>query len=190
MYLKGIGIEKDLKKGFQIYSKVTDEGSHMTLNYMAYCCENGFGVEKHRIGIATVETKRFQCLIKSTLLETLIQCLMSGISITMVLTWNVKLIGKNVYKATFKTSQRTVALKCVYLNDRFKLDNLINEFEKIKRHRKLEIYDGIPTNEGSPRQYLKTYFQKMDWNEKLNLSKQIANVGCLSILMISLMEDW
>ncbi|RHZ87293.1 hypothetical protein Glove_37g60 [Diversispora epigaea] len=37
---------------------------------------------------------------------------------------NVKLIGGNVYKATFK---KTVAPKCVSLNDKFTLDNLINE---------------------------------------------------------------
>ncbi|RHZ60186.1 hypothetical protein Glove_357g25 [Diversispora epigaea] len=43
MYLDGIYIEKDLKNGFQIYSKV----SHIALNCMAYCYEDGFGVEKH-----------------------------------------------------------------------------------------------------------------------------------------------
>ena len=40
---------------------------------------------------------------------------------------DVKLISGNVYKATFKTSQKTVALKCISLNDKFTLDNLINE---------------------------------------------------------------
>ena len=30
-------------------------------------------------------------------------------------------------------------------------------------------------NNGSLRQYLKTNFQKFDWNSKLNLAKQIAN---------------
>ncbi|RHZ57697.1 hypothetical protein Glove_384g19 [Diversispora epigaea] len=107
---------------------------------------------------------------------------------------NIKLISTNIFKATFKISQKTVVLKNVYLNDnKFILDNLINE---IKRHRKLEIHDSIlkfygitkqeNTNnymiileyvtEGSLRQYLKTNFQKMDWNAKLNLAKQIANV--------------
>ncbi|RHZ87288.1 hypothetical protein Glove_37g66 [Diversispora epigaea] len=105
---------------------------------------------------------------------------------------NVKLIGGNVYKATFKISQKTVALKCVSLNDKFTLDNLINE---IKRHRKLEIYDsilrfyGITEQENSNNymvileypnndslcQYLITNFQKMDWISKLNIAKQIAN---------------
>ncbi|RHZ77785.1 hypothetical protein Glove_173g36 [Diversispora epigaea] len=107
----------------------------------------------------------------------------------------VKLITANIFKATFKISQKTVALKNVYLdeNDKFTLDNLINE---IKRHRKLEINDSILkfhgitkqeninnymiileyANEGSLRQYLKTNFQKMDWDAKLNLAKQIANV--------------
>ncbi|RHZ70131.1 hypothetical protein Glove_275g49 [Diversispora epigaea] len=103
---------------------------------------------------------------------------------------NVKLISKNVYKATFKTSQKTVALKRVYLNDKFRLDNFINE---IKRHRKFEIHNNILkfygitaqentnnyliileyANNGSLRQYLNTNFQKM---EKLNLAKQIANI--------------
>ncbi|RHZ48445.1 hypothetical protein Glove_551g47 [Diversispora epigaea] len=104
---------------------------------------------------------------------------------------NVKLISGNIYKAIFKISQKTIALKCVYLNDKFTLDNLINE---IKRYRKLEIHDTILkfygitkqennymiilkyANNGSLRQYLKTNFQKMDWNTKLNLAKQIANV--------------
>ena len=42
---------------------------------------------------------------------------------------NVKLITTNIFKATFKISQKTVALKNVYLNDndKFTLDNLINE---------------------------------------------------------------
>ncbi|RHZ89389.1 hypothetical protein Glove_15g15 [Diversispora epigaea] len=104
---------------------------------------------------------------------------------------NVKLITANIFKATSKISQKTVALKNVYLNHNT-LDNLINE---IKRHRKLEIHDSILkfygitkqditnymivleyVNEGSLRQYLKTNFQKMDWNAKLNLAKQIADV--------------
>ncbi|RHZ53617.1 hypothetical protein Glove_440g20 [Diversispora epigaea] len=105
---------------------------------------------------------------------------------------NVKPISGNVYKATFKISQKIIALKRVSLNDKFTLDNLINE---VKRHRKLEIHDSILelygitkqentddymiifeyVNEGSLRQYLKKNFQKLDWNVKLNLSKQIAN---------------
>ena len=40
---------------------------------------------------------------------------------------NVKLISGNIYQAIFKISQKTIALKCVYLNDKFTLDNLINE---------------------------------------------------------------
>ncbi|RHZ81652.1 hypothetical protein Glove_117g139 [Diversispora epigaea] len=68
-------------------------------------------------------------------------------------------------------------------------------FLNIKRHRKLEIHDRFLNsmesrgkninnymiileyvNEGSLRQYLKTNFQKLDWNTKLNLAKQIADV--------------
>ncbi|RHZ48418.1 hypothetical protein Glove_551g55 [Diversispora epigaea] len=106
---------------------------------------------------------------------------------------NVKLISGNIYKAIFKISQKTIALKCVYLNDKFTLDNLIYE---IKRYQKLEIYDSILkfygitkqentnnymiilkyANNESLRQYLKTNFQKIDWNIKLNLAKQIADV--------------
>ncbi|RHZ60953.1 hypothetical protein Glove_350g135 [Diversispora epigaea] len=110
---------------------------------------------------------------------------------------NVKLINKNnknVYKAHIKkivsqqekTAAEVVALKYTSLN------NLIND---VKRHRKLEINDiilkfyGITkqentnnylivleyANNGSLRQYLKTNFQKFDWNIKLNLAKQISN---------------
>ncbi|RHZ86284.1 hypothetical protein Glove_52g40 [Diversispora epigaea] len=106
---------------------------------------------------------------------------------------NVKLITANIFKARFRISQKTVALKCVSSNDEFTLDNLMNE---IKRYRKLEIHDGILkfygitkqenandyriileyVNEGSLRQYLKTNFQSLDWNAKINLAKQIANV--------------
>ncbi|RHZ80972.1 hypothetical protein Glove_130g162 [Diversispora epigaea] len=103
---------------------------------------------------------------------------------------DVKLISGNVYKATFKTFQKTVALKCISINDNFTLDNLINE---IKRYRKLEIHDNILkyygitkqennymiilecANNGSL-QYLKINFQKLDWNAKLNIAKQIANI--------------
>ncbi|RHZ77262.1 hypothetical protein Glove_183g71 [Diversispora epigaea] len=106
---------------------------------------------------------------------------------------NVDVIGENVYKATFRISQKTVALKRISLNDTFTLDNLIND---IKRHRKLGIHDNILkfygiskqentndymiileyTNNGYLRQYLKTNFQKLDWNAKLNLAKRISNV--------------
>ncbi|RHZ81793.1 hypothetical protein Glove_117g171 [Diversispora epigaea] len=106
---------------------------------------------------------------------------------------NLKLITANIFKATFKISQKITVLKCVYLNDKFTINNLINE---IKRYRKLEIHDNILkfygltkqeninnymiileyVNEGSLRQYLKTNFRKLDWNTKLNLAKQIANV--------------
>ncbi|RHZ68640.1 hypothetical protein Glove_294g145 [Diversispora epigaea] len=105
---------------------------------------------------------------------------------------NVELISGNVYKAAFKISQKTVALKRFSLNNKFTLDNLINE---IKRHRKLEAHNSILrfygitkqentnnyiiilkyANGGTLRQYLKTNFQKMDWNAKLNIAKQIAN---------------
>ncbi|RHZ79915.1 hypothetical protein Glove_140g68 [Diversispora epigaea] len=104
---------------------------------------------------------------------------------------NIKSVNAHISKATFKISQKTVALKNIYLND--VLDDLINE---IKRYRKLGIHDSILkfygitkqentnnymvileyVNEGSLRQYLKTNFQKLDWNAKLNLAKQIANV--------------
>ncbi|RHZ79907.1 hypothetical protein Glove_140g64 [Diversispora epigaea] len=104
---------------------------------------------------------------------------------------NIKSVNAHIFKATFKISQKTVALKNIYLND--VLDDLINE---IKRYRKLGIHDSILkfygitkqentnnymvileyVNEGSLRQYLKTNFQKLDWNAKLNLAKQIANV--------------
>ncbi|RHZ61003.1 hypothetical protein Glove_350g120 [Diversispora epigaea] len=115
---------------------------------------------------------------------------------------NVKLINKNVrnvYKAHIKktvSQEKTVAevvtLKRISLNNKFALDNFINE---VKRHQKLEFNDSILkfygitkqenindymivleySNNGSLRQYLKTNFQKFDWNLKLNLAKQIAN---------------
>lgn len=47
MYLDGLGVEKDAKKAFQIFSKLADEGSHKALNCVAYCYTNGFGVEKN-----------------------------------------------------------------------------------------------------------------------------------------------
>ncbi|RHZ64792.1 hypothetical protein Glove_320g34 [Diversispora epigaea] len=106
---------------------------------------------------------------------------------------DVKLIGRNVCEAIFKTSQKIVALKCVSLNDEDTLDSLINE---IKKHRKLEIHNSIlklygitkqentnnymivfeHANNGSLRQYLKSNFRKLDWNLKLNLANQIANI--------------
>ncbi|RHZ87887.1 hypothetical protein Glove_29g125 [Diversispora epigaea] len=114
---------------------------------------------------------------------------------------NIKKINKNVYKADIKKiisqQKKTVAevvvvLKCISLNNNFTLNDFINE---VKKHRKLEISDNILkfygitkqentnnymivreyANNGSLRQYLRTNFQKLDWNVKLNLSKQIAN---------------
>ncbi|RHZ80969.1 hypothetical protein Glove_130g169 [Diversispora epigaea] len=109
---------------------------------------------------------------------------------------NVELISGIVYKATFKTSRKAVVLKCISLNDNFTLDNLNNLINEIKIHRKLKIHDSILkfygvtnkedtnnymiileyANNNSLRQYLKTNFQKLDWNAKLNIAKQIANV--------------
>ncbi|RHZ48416.1 hypothetical protein Glove_551g57 [Diversispora epigaea] len=83
---------------------------------------------------------------------------------------NVELISGNIYKAIFKISQKTIALKCVYLNDKFTVDNLINE--NTNNYMIILKY----ANNGSLRQYLKANFQKIDWNTKLNLAKQIANV--------------
>ncbi|RHZ89466.1 hypothetical protein Glove_13g30 [Diversispora epigaea] len=107
---------------------------------------------------------------------------------------NVKLINKNVYKAHIKkiVSQQEKTLVEVVSLKYISLNNFIKE---VKRHRKLENNDSILkfygitkqentnnymivleyANNGSLRQYLKTNFQKLDWNVKLNLAKQIAN---------------
>ncbi|RHZ73570.1 hypothetical protein Glove_230g24 [Diversispora epigaea] len=53
-----IVVEKDLKKAFRIYSKITDEGSNMALNSMAYCYYKGLGVEKN-------EEKAYELYLKS-----------------------------------------------------------------------------------------------------------------------------
>ncbi|RHZ87625.1 hypothetical protein Glove_33g115 [Diversispora epigaea] len=58
MYFDGLGVEKNTKKAFQIYSKAADEGSHIALNCMVYCYGNGFGVEKN-------EEKAFELFLKS-----------------------------------------------------------------------------------------------------------------------------
>ncbi|RHZ66076.1 hypothetical protein Glove_309g46 [Diversispora epigaea] len=83
---------------------------------------------------------------------------------------NIKLISLNVYKATFRTIQKTVVLKCISLKNKFTLDNLGNE--NTDNYMIILEY----SNSGSLRQYLKTIFQKLDWNAKLNVAKQIANV--------------
>ncbi|RHZ61002.1 hypothetical protein Glove_350g121 [Diversispora epigaea] len=57
-YLYGIGVEKDLKKSYQIYSIVANEGSNIALNCMAHCYFNGFGVEKN-------DEKAFELYLKS-----------------------------------------------------------------------------------------------------------------------------
>ncbi|RHZ78463.1 hypothetical protein Glove_164g69 [Diversispora epigaea] len=58
MYFEGLGVEKDTKKAFQIYSKASDEGSLKALNAVAYCYDNGFGVKKN-------EEKAFETYLKS-----------------------------------------------------------------------------------------------------------------------------
>ncbi|RHZ45062.1 hypothetical protein Glove_692g12 [Diversispora epigaea] len=105
---------------------------------------------------------------------------------------NVKLISEKVYKATFKIYQKTVALKCISLNNKSTLDNLINE---VKRHRKLEVHDSILkfygitkqentniymiileyANNGPLCRYSEKNFRNMNWIKKLNLAKQLAN---------------
>ncbi|RHZ70809.1 hypothetical protein Glove_267g6 [Diversispora epigaea] len=51
---------------------------------------------------------------------------------------NVKFITANIFIATFKSSQKTVTLKCISLNDKFTLDNLINENSE-----NIHIHNGI-----------------------------------------------
>ncbi|RHZ81885.1 hypothetical protein Glove_117g124 [Diversispora epigaea] len=58
MYFDGLGVEKDTKKAFQIYSKVADEGSLLALNTVAYCYDNGIFVEKN-------EEKALELYLKS-----------------------------------------------------------------------------------------------------------------------------
>ncbi|RHZ45722.1 hypothetical protein Glove_658g19 [Diversispora epigaea] len=91
-----------------------------------------------------------------------------------------------------ETVAEVVALKYVSLNNKFILNNFIND---VKRHRKLEVNDNILkfygitkqentnnymiileyANNSSLSQYLNTNLQKLDLNIKLNLAKQIAN---------------
>ncbi|RHZ77878.1 hypothetical protein Glove_169g47 [Diversispora epigaea] len=58
MYLKGMGVRKDMKKAFRICSNVADEGSVVALNYLALIYENGFGVEKN-------DEKAFELYLRS-----------------------------------------------------------------------------------------------------------------------------
>lgn len=44
---------------------------------------------------------------------------------------DIKLISRNVYKATFKTFQKTVVLKYFPSNDKFVLNNLISEVSEL-----------------------------------------------------------
>ncbi|RHZ71724.1 hypothetical protein Glove_255g8 [Diversispora epigaea] len=91
--MKGIKFRKVVSSIFRACFKVANEGSHKALNCMAFCYENGFGVEKNAKiefelylksagkgnhvalmlvfscinGIAKDENKGFQCFMKSTL---------------------------------------------------------------------------------------------------------------------------
>ncbi|RHZ72022.1 hypothetical protein Glove_248g30 [Diversispora epigaea] len=58
MYLNGRGVKKDMKKAFQICSKISDEGSLVALNQVAFCYKKGLGVEKN-------EKKAFEIYLRS-----------------------------------------------------------------------------------------------------------------------------
>ncbi|RHZ79910.1 hypothetical protein Glove_140g67 [Diversispora epigaea] len=91
---------------------------------------------------------------------------------------NVKLISRNVYEAIFKTSLKTIALKCIKQYRKWETHDSILKFYGITKRESTNNYMIILeyVNECSLCQYLKSNFQKLDWNAKLNLAKQIANV--------------
>ncbi|RHZ71344.1 hypothetical protein Glove_259g15 [Diversispora epigaea] len=47
MHLNGLGVKKNQKEAFKIYSKVANEGSIKASGFVAVCYEFGFGVEKN-----------------------------------------------------------------------------------------------------------------------------------------------
>ncbi|RHZ84582.1 hypothetical protein Glove_79g82 [Diversispora epigaea] len=86
---------------------------------------------------------------------------------------NVNAIGENVYKATFKISQKTIRRhRKLGINDNILKFYGISKQENTNNYMIILEY----TNNGYLRQYLKTNFKKLDWNAKLNLAKRISNV--------------
>ncbi|CAG8614823.1 812_t:CDS:2 [Acaulospora morrowiae] len=103
---------------------------------------------------------------------------------------DVKPIGRKssgkIYKATLRSLRKTVAIKSINLT----VDDAMNE---IKKHQILENHDNILkfygitrqgdymlvyeyANNGTLRQYLRENYQRMSWNVKLSLARQIAGV--------------
>ncbi|CAG8728515.1 11174_t:CDS:2, partial [Acaulospora morrowiae] len=101
--------------------------------------------------------------------------------------------NKNAYIATLKGLKKTVFLKPIYMTSDFTIRDMINN---IKKHKKLEIHDGILefygitmqentkiplqvfeyANGGTLCEYLTMKSKKLSWNIKLYLAKQIAGV--------------
>ncbi|RHZ70070.1 hypothetical protein Glove_275g51 [Diversispora epigaea] len=91
---------------------------------------------------------------------------------------NVKLIGRNVYKVTFKTSQEKLLLLSIKRHRKFEINDSILKFYGITRQENTNNNNYMIilkyVNEGSLRQYLKTYFKKWIGMQKKSC-KTIAN---------------
>ncbi|RHZ45510.1 hypothetical protein Glove_673g43 [Diversispora epigaea] len=104
-----------------------------------------------------------------------------------------------IFKAELRNPTRTVVLKPISLTEEFKLQDMINE---IKQHQKLEYHYNILrfygitrfsshdtfklvveyADGGSLRQYLETHFSELNWNNKLQLAKEVTSaVMCLHV---------
>ncbi|CAG8836613.1 25830_t:CDS:2, partial [Gigaspora margarita] len=109
---------------------------------------------------------------------------------------NITVLSSNSYKLVSKTCNKIVVLNKITFSNKYAIKDFIND---LRQYRKVEVHENILkfigiikqstpaiifiheyANEGTLRQYLDQNFCKLNWNDKLNLAKQLVSaIKCL-----------
>ncbi|RIB30250.1 kinase-like domain-containing protein [Gigaspora rosea] len=109
---------------------------------------------------------------------------------------DITVLSSNSYKLVSKSFNKIVVLNKISFSNKYAIKDFIND---LRQYRKVELHENILkfigiikqsthgimfiheyANEGTLRQYLNQNFCKLNWNDKLNLAKQLVSaIKCL-----------
>ncbi|CAG8854759.1 38104_t:CDS:2, partial [Gigaspora margarita] len=109
---------------------------------------------------------------------------------------DITVLSSNSYKLFSKTYNNIVVLSKISFTNKYTISDFIND---LRQYRKVELHENILkfrgiiqqsthgimfiheyAKEGTLRQYLDQYFYMLNWNDKLNLAKQLVSaIKCL-----------
>ncbi|KAF0411262.1 kinase-like domain-containing protein [Gigaspora margarita] len=107
---------------------------------------------------------------------------------------DITVLSSNSYKLFSKTYNNIVVLSKISFTNKYTISDFINDtISKVELHENILKFIGIIqqsthgimfvheyANEGTLRQYLDQYFYMLNWNDKLNLAKQLVSaIKCL-----------